>query len=163
MENEYLELIFEADDGCTGIGLSNLLCCVGSRLDCHWCVLSDIDLVGSDGVRAALGVSGSELKICSIEECLRTLPKASQVVWASIFLCDSLSDAKLLTGVEDYVESLKKSAGLVRAIDGSEYMAYLPSDSREAQGSDEFQAGEFSECREVSRRRVALEKLAFPE
>jgi hypothetical protein len=153
MNEEYWQLMVAPRDGCTGEGLCELLEMVAGHFDCSWCVLSDIDLVGTEGVREELLTLSVEAHARSLDECLKLFRKASQVVWASVFLCRSFGEAKTLRGNEDYIDSLRKCHGLLRAIDGAEYFVYLPAGTSESV----LLPGE------VHRRRVPIDELTFPE
>lgn len=152
---EYCEVILRPQSGCTGLGLVNVLQTVAAYLDCHWCVFSDVDLVGAEDVREALLCSSFDVQVRSLDESSAILRQATQIVWATVFLCRSSSQALTVHGDEDYVDSLRKSNGLVRAVDGSEYFVYFPVVDGKPDLLELFD--------EQHRRRVRIDRLNFPE
>jgi hypothetical protein len=118
-ESTYFQLCIRVpEDGSTGSVIADWIQRVVPSRNLNWVAISDVDASGDS--RPELDVDAHHVRVMETSALLSLVRRATQIVWASFFFCESEAQANALRGDESYEESTAKSIVVIRVVDATE-------------------------------------------
>lgn len=152
-EETYLQLCVPVPkEGATGAVVAQWIERAIENRELNWVTASDVDIAGD--ARPELSNTAREVRVMETTSLISLLRRATQVVWATLFFCESEKQARALQPDETYEQSTAKATLVVRVFDASELHVI---------GREQLLRGVETQFPTGSLRICAIDELDFPE